>query len=62
MRFPDCEGVYIPAVPKPLQLTLTARVILEALLERHTKQDCHFEASLEGGRILVLLESLIFEA
>jgi hypothetical protein len=45
------------AVPKRLEWsTLTVRVILEALLERHTQHDCHFERSLEGRRILVLLD------
>jgi hypothetical protein len=29
---------------------------LEALFERHTKHDCHFERSLEGRRILVLFD------
>src|SRR5206468_10075933 len=37
-------------------LTLTARVILEALLKRHTKRDCHFERSLKRRRILVLFD------
>jgi hypothetical protein len=27
---------------------------LEALLDRHTQHDCHFERSLQGGRILIL--------
>jgi hypothetical protein len=39
-----------------LRLTLTVRVILEALVERHTKDDGHLERSLEGRRILVLLD------
>jgi hypothetical protein len=39
-----------------LRLALTVRVILEALLERHTKHDCHFERSLKGRRVLVLLD------
>jgi len=29
---------------------------LEALLERHTKHDCHFERSLKRRRILVLFD------
>ena len=45
------------AVPKRLEWsTLTVRVILEALLERHTQHDCHFERSLKGRRILILLD------
>jgi hypothetical protein len=38
-------------------LALTARVILEALVKRHTKRDCHFKSSLERRRILVLFDS-----
>ena len=38
------------------RLTLTVRVILEALLEWHTQHDCHFERGLKGRRILVLLD------
>jgi hypothetical protein len=38
------------------KLTLTVRVILEALLERDTKRDCHLESSLKRRRILVLLD------
>lgn len=37
-------------------LTLTARVVLEALFNRHPKRDCHFERSLERRRILVLFD------
>ncbi len=39
-----------------LRLTLTARVILEALLDRNTKHNCHFERSFKGRRILVLFD------
>jgi len=37
-------------------LAFTERVILEALLERHTKLDCDFERGLKGRRILVLFD------
>ena len=38
-------------------LARTARIILEALVKRHAKRDCHFKRSLEGRRILVLFDS-----
>ena len=38
------------------RLAFTARVILEALLKRYTKRDCHFERSLKRRRILVLFD------
>ena len=53
--FDDRVRVHFLAVRKALQLTLTVRVILEALLDRNTQHHCHFERSLEGGRILILL-------
>lgn len=37
-------------------LALTARVILEALLKRHTENHCHFERRLERRRILILFD------
>ena len=39
-----------------LRLALAARGILEALLDRHAKDDCHFERGLKGRRILVLFD------
>jgi hypothetical protein len=45
-----------PLYQSPIHLALTARVILEALLERHTKHDCHFERGFKGRRILVLFD------
>jgi len=35
---------------------LTLRVILEALVERYTERDGHFEGSLKRRRVLVLFD------
>jgi hypothetical protein len=39
-----------------IRSALAVRVILEALLDRHTQYDGYLERSLEGWRILVLLD------
>jgi hypothetical protein len=40
----------------PRRLTLTVRVVLEALLERYAKHDGDFERSLKRRGVLVLLD------